>query len=100
MSKKVSYTAFQQRRIIEHYAHAAADRVARRLIAHSNRLAVLAIDRGATIGIAEYGDKTFHKPSNELIGEIDPELADAIWYGSVKAWVDDGRPDVWSEYRK
>jgi hypothetical protein len=61
-------------------ARAAALELCRLLIDNIDWLTELAIDRATTIGVAEYGDTSFHKPLERLEVDVDEELADALFY--------------------
>jgi hypothetical protein len=73
----------QQRKIIEEGWPIAKHRLMAKLNRDGQRLFALAIERGATIGADQYGDKSFHLSKKELDKEIDEELADAIFYECI-----------------
>lgn len=84
------------RRVVEHYAHEAADSIVRSLAMGSWKYISLAIERVEDLGVSVYGDKSYHLTVPELRNEMKPEVADAIVYRSIEMWVEDGRPDVWT----
>lgn len=48
------------------------------------------VERATTIGVTEYGEAAWHKTPDQLLREIDDELADAIFYGGAREDVIEG----------
>lgn len=62
-------------------ARAAVDYIQARLDLEADRLIELGERRAFDdVGLAEYGDDTFHLPHDLKVDELDAELADAIFY--------------------
>jgi len=71
----------QQRELYRQYASEASERLVDMLRARIDELVELGFERAFdTVGVHEYGDSTYWKPTDSLADEAAAELADAIFY--------------------
>lgn len=71
----------QQRALYRRHADEAAQRLVTMLSARIEELVELGFQRAFdTVGVHEYGDSTYFKPTDQLDDEAAAELADAIFY--------------------
>jgi hypothetical protein len=71
----------QQRELYRRHADEAAQRLVEVLRARLDELVALGFERAFdTVGVHEYGDSTYWKPTEQLSEEAAAELADAIFY--------------------
>lgn len=71
----------RQRELYRRHADEAADRLVDVLRARLDELVELGFERAFdTVGVHEYGDSTYWKPTDALAEEAAAELADAIFY--------------------
>ena len=74
----------QQRATYRTHADAAAKRLLELLEARMDELVELGYERAFdTVGVHEYGDSTYWKPTEQLTEEALAELADGIFYMHV-----------------
>jgi hypothetical protein len=74
----------QQREMYRTHADAAARRLLALLEERKDELVALGFERAFdTVGVHEYGDSTYWKPSEQLTDEALAELADGIFYMHV-----------------
>ncbi len=69
-----------QMRLVEKHVDAALDDLANLLIRHRSEIRRRTIDRVSSIGIVEYGDRTWHRGDLALQSEAIDELADGAFY--------------------
>lgn len=70
-----------QRELYRRHADEAAERLVALLQERLGELVTLGYERAFdTVGVHEYGDSTYFKPTDQLADEAAAELADAIFY--------------------
>lgn len=67
-------------RMVERYADAALDDLMAMLVHRRSEIRAMLIDRMSTLGIDEYGDRTWHLPDDACAHEAMQELADGGFY--------------------
>jgi hypothetical protein len=79
-------------RVIRQHAQSVMWQMIVELIEHFDDITQLAITRSGpgSIGEAEYGDASFHKPPTKLRTERFEEYADAVFYGCVERHITTG----------
>jgi hypothetical protein len=65
-------------------AHMARNAIIAEIAAHWNEIVELCVTRCESVGVAEYGDASFHKPATMLRRERFEEYADALFYFQVE----------------
>lgn len=74
-----------QRQLYTRHAEAAFDGLLQRMNTQRAQLIELGAARAfRDVGVHEYGDSTYHKPTVQLGEETDAELADAIFYEHIR----------------
>ncbi len=85
MSNLMQVPIETQRKLYEQHAESAFDVLLQRMHEHRDRLIALGAARAfRDVGVHEYGDSTYHKPTKQLGDETDAELADAIFYEHIR----------------
>lgn len=77
------YSPSEQRAIVARYAVQGSYRVTALLHRKRAELVELALERASSLGVAEYGDASFHKPLERIEMETAEELGDAIFYQAL-----------------
>lgn len=70
----------EQLRMLEAHVDAAIDELVELLLTHRTSIRVRAIERVASLGLSQYGDRTWHLPGPRLLVEAIDELADGAFY--------------------
>ena len=73
-------TPLQQRIMVRRHAEQALDDLARLIVTHRAEILRRNELRTNSIGIHEYGDRTWHLPTLRLVSEAIDELADGLFY--------------------
>jgi hypothetical protein len=79
----MKYDPAEQERLIRSAMPTAVYRTSCLLHRKMDEMIKLALRRGITLGIEEYGDESFHKNCDKLEWETMEELADAIFYQAI-----------------
>ena len=82
--KQLKYTPQKQRSIVNRNIRQSTFSLMSILGANISRIETMAVERANTLGLEEYGDKSFHYDSDKLLEEIFEELADAIFYNCIR----------------
>jgi hypothetical protein len=83
MARIITYSPEEQERLIRSAMPTASYRLGCLLFRKQKEILDLAIHRGITLGVQEYGDATFHLPLAQVENETWQELADGVFYQSV-----------------
>lgn len=78
-----TYTAAEQKRLLESHARQGSFRALALLGRKQFEIESLMIERAMGVGLAEYGDAAFHKPLDVLDRESMEEAADLVMYETV-----------------
>jgi hypothetical protein len=73
----------RQRELFDRHAPAAAIELQKWLCFEAPALIARAAERVFTVGLDDYGDKTYHLRDVELVDEMFDELADGIFYAHI-----------------
>ena len=79
------YQPDEQQRIVESMYPNAVHRLTAKLQRDRARLWKLALHRGVTVGVQQYGDQSFLLGRSALDHEVDCELADGLYYEAIYA---------------
>lgn len=90
MARIKTYSPAEQERLIRSCMPTAAHRLIALLHRKQMDIIDLAIYRGVTLGVEQYGDATFHLSIEQVEKETWDELADGVFYQSVFHLMENG----------